>query len=90
MKRPFNLPEMLKRIEASIRQFPKAAMFELHDRGYTSIFEQLISCIISIRTLDETTIPISEALFARARTPQQLLQLSPGELETILQGTQYP
>ena len=90
MKRPFDLPEMLKRIEASIRQFPKAAMFELHDRGYTSIFEQLISCIISIRTLDETTIPISEALFARARTPQQLLQLSPGELETILQGTQYP
>jgi endonuclease-3 len=40
--------------------------------------------------LDETTIPISEKLFARARTPEQLIKLSPGELEKLLYGTQYP
>ncbi len=89
MKLPFDVPEMLSRIEKSIEPFPKAAMFELYERGYTSVFEQLISCIISIRTLDETTIPISIKLFAKARTPQQLLKLSPTELEALLYGTQY-
>ena len=90
MKKPFDIPDMLKRIEKDVRSFPKAAMFELYERGYTSLFEQLISCIISIRTLDETTIPLSEKLFAVARTPAALLKLSPEELEKLLHGTQYP
>ena len=81
---------MLQRIAAAIEPYPKAAMFELYERGYQSLFEQLISCIISIRTLDETTIPLSEKLFAVARTPEALLTLSPQQLEELLQGTQYP
>src|SRR5687768_13834812 len=90
MKRPFNLSTVLKRIEAAIAPYPKAAMFELYERGYTTLFEQLISCIISIRTLDETTIPVSLRLFAVARTPQELLQLSPKELEDLLFGSTFP
>jgi endonuclease III len=90
MKRPFNLSVVLKRIEKATAQFPKAAMFELFDRGYSTLFEQLISCIISIRTLDETTIPISERLFKVARTPKQLLKLSPKKLEELLYGCTFP
>jgi endonuclease III len=90
MKRPFNLSVVLKRIEKATASYPKAAMFELFERGYTSLFEQLISCIISIRTLDETTIPLSEKLFSMARTPQDLLRLSPQKLEELLHGSQYP
>lgn len=81
---------MLKQIEQAVKPYPKAAMFELAQRGYSSLFEQLISCIISIRTLDETTIPLSEGLFATARTPQELLKLSPQKLEGLLYGSQYP
>jgi endonuclease-3 len=90
MKRPFNLAIVLKRIEKAIAHFPKAAMFQLYDRGYSSLFEQLISCIISIRTLDETTIPVSEHLFKKARTPKQVLKLSPKELEDLLYGCTFP
>ncbi|HEU4634449.1 MAG TPA: endonuclease III [Flavisolibacter sp.] len=90
MKLPFDLKAVLKRIEKAVASFPKAAMFELYERGYTSVFEQLISCIISIRTLDETTIPLSEKLFSLARTPAELLKLSPGKLEALLHGAQYP
>ena len=90
MKLPFDLPDMFRRIEKAIAPFPKAAMFELYERGYTSLFEQLLSCIISIRTLDETTIPLSEKIYAIARTPKQLLKLSPEKLEELLYGTQYP
>lgn len=89
-KKPFDLPDMLRRIEKAVKPYPKAAMFELYERGYTTLFEQLVSCIISIRTLDETTIPLSEQLYAVARTPQELLQLSPKELEALLVGSQYP
>jgi endonuclease III len=90
MKKPFDLIDMLQRIEGAIAPHPKAAMFELYEKGYQSLFEQLLSCIISIRTLDETTIPLSEKLFAVARTPDELLKLSPQRLEALLHGTQYP
>lgn len=87
---PFAIPDMLRRIEKATAGYPKAAMFELYEKGYTSLFEQLLSCIISIRTLDETTIPLSERLFAKARTPAELLHFSPEELEALLIGSQYP
>src|SRR5215213_6785562 len=90
MKLPFDLTAVLKHIEAAVAPYPKAAMFELFDRGYTTLFEQLISCLISIRTLDETTIPISERLFKLARTPKQLLKISPKRLEEVLHGCTFP
>lgn len=90
MKLPFDLPAMLADIEKAVAPYPKAAMFELYERGYNSLFEQLISCIISIRTLDETTIPVSLKLFARARTAKQILQLPLDELENVLYGSTFP
>lgn len=89
MKLRFDLTLVLKRIEAAVRPYPKAAMFEMHARGYNSLFEQLISCIISIRTLDETTIPVSERLFAVARTPEKILKLSPERLQKLIHGCTF-
>ena len=31
-------------------------MFELRDRGFGSVFQRLVACIISIRTLDEVSL----------------------------------
>ena len=90
MKKPFDLADMLRRIDRATEPYPKAAMFELYERGYRSVFEQLVSCVISIRTLDETTIPLSENLFALARTPEAFLRLSPEVLVKQLTGSQYP
>lgn len=90
MKLPFDIEVVLKKIEKAVKPYPKAAMFELYERGYDTLFEQLISCVISIRTLDETTIPLSEKLFKIARTPEQLLKLTPEQLETILYGSTFP
>jgi len=90
MKPDFNLDLILNRIDEAIRPYPKAAMFELFERGYNTLFEQLISCIISIRTLDETTMPVSERLFAVARTPEELLKLDAPTLTQLLYGSSYP
>ncbi len=89
MKKPFDITDMLKRIEKAVKPYPKAAMFQLYEEGYTSIFEQLISCIISIRTLDETTIPVSKKLFAKARTSKQTAALSKDELASLIEGTSF-
>ena len=86
----FPLDTVLAAIEPAIATYPKAAMFDLFERGYNSLFEQLISCIISIRTLDETTIPVSLRLFSVARTPAKIAALSPDELIPLLYGTTYP
>lgn len=90
MKPDFDLNVILNRIEEAVRPYPKAAMFDLAERGYNTVFEQLISCIISIRTLDETTIPVSLRLFEAARTPEQLLALDIPTLTDLLFGTTYP
>ena len=90
MKANFDLTLVLNRIEDAIRPYPKAAMFELAEHGYNTVFEQLISCIVSIRTLDETTIPVSLRLFEAARTPEQLLALDIPTLTQLLYGTTYP
>lgn len=90
MKPNFDLNVVLAHIEAAIAKYPKAAMFELAERGYGTVFEQLISCIVSIRTLDETTIPVSLRLFEAARTPEQILALDIPTLTQLLHGTTYP
>ena len=89
MKKPFDITEMLKRIEKAVASYPKAAMFQLYEEGFTTLFEQLISCIISIRTLDETTIPVSKKLFAKARTAKQVAALSKEELLSLIEGTTF-
>ena len=90
MKLSFNLDIVLTRIEQAIAKYPKAAMFELYERGFTSLFEQLVSCIISVRTMDETTIPVSLRLFDKARTPQAMLLLPHENLTQLLYGSSFP
>jgi len=89
-KLPFDLDKMLKLIAQAIAKYPKAAMFELAERGYTSMFEQLVACVISIRTLDEVSIPVAERLFKEARSPEDILKLTPARLEKLLHGSSYP
>ena len=81
---PFDISVAMKRIEKAVQPFAKAAMFQLFEEGYTTAFEQLVACIISIRTFDEATIPIAHRLFARARTAQALSKLDPKEIDALI------
>jgi endonuclease-3 len=87
--RPFDIDEVLERIDAAIQPFPKAAMFELAERGYDSPFEQLIACIISIRTYDETSIPVAEELFRLARTPAEMALLSVEQIDAAIRESTF-
>jgi len=72
-----------------VRPYPKAALFELYAEGHTSVFEILVACIISIRTRDETTLPVARQLFARARTPAEMSKLSPEEIDELIGECNY-
>lgn len=87
-KRKFPITQMLGKIRKAIQPYPKAMLFELAEQGFDSLFEQIVACMISIRTLDETSLPVSLKLFKKARTPKQMVKLSAGEIaETIRQST---
>jgi endonuclease III len=83
-KVPFDLKVALSRIEEAVRPYPKAALFELAEDGYTSTFEQLAACIISIRTLDEVMLPTAKHLFEKARTPEQVAALTPAQIDDLI------
>lgn len=83
-KEPHDIDVMLRRIEETVRPWPKAALFELADEGYGSPFEVLIACILSIRTFDETTLVVARRVFERARTPEQMLGLGVEELDALV------
>lgn len=82
--RAFPIDEVLARIERAVAEYPKAALFELAERGYASAFEQLVACIISIRTRDETTAPAALRLFAEARTPEAVAALSEARIDRLI------
>jgi len=88
-KRPFDIYQVIRRIRVAMRPFPKAAMFELADDGFSSPFEQLVACIISIRTRDEVTIPTARRLFARARTPLEVSRLTSREIDQLIRACTF-
>jgi endonuclease-3 len=88
-KRPFDIDLAMDRIREAVRPFAKAALFELAEAGFNSVFEQLAACIISIRTLDEVTVPVARRLFAVARTPAEIIRLKVNELDQLIRPSTF-
>src|SRR5581483_2415357 len=83
-KVPFDIDVAVARLREAVRGHPKAAMFELADDGYRSVFEQLVACIISIRTLDEVTMPVARRLFEVAKTPAAVSDLTVAVIDRLI------
>ncbi|MBX3059007.1 MAG: endonuclease III [Anaerolineae bacterium] len=85
----FEIDVVMARVAEAVRPYPPAAMFQLADEGFNSAFEQLIACIISIRTYDEVSIPVAHKLFARARTAHDMAALTPTEIATLIADSSF-
>jgi endonuclease-3 len=88
-KQPFDIQAVMDEVHQAVKPFPKAAMFELAETGYDSPFEQLVGCMISIRTRDEVTLPTARRLFERARKPEEMQELSAQEIDQLIQGCAF-
>lgn len=61
--------------------------YEIHrfkDANGESPFRVLVSCILSLRTKDETTYPATERLFARAKDPAGMLKLREATIAKLI------
>jgi endonuclease III len=83
-KRPFDVDLAMERIREAVRPFPKAAMFELRDDGYDTAFEQLVACMLSVRTRDEVSVVAARRLFEVGRTPQEIAAMAPAEIDGLI------
>lgn len=83
-KRPFDIEQAIVLLRQAVAPYPKAALFELAAIGHTSVFEILAACVISIRTLDETTIPAALALFEAGRTPAEVVKLGAERIDRLI------
>jgi endonuclease-3 len=83
-KRLFAIELAMPRLREAIRPFPKAALFALAEEGFDAPFELLMACIISIRTRDEVMLPCARRLFALARTPSAVSQLTPEAIDKAI------
>lgn len=88
-KRPHDIDVMMERIADAVKDFAKAALFELAERGHETPFEQLVACIISIRTYDEVMLPVALKLFEHARTPKEMAKLSPEEIDQFIRASTF-
>ncbi|HET7036026.1 MAG TPA: endonuclease III [Thermomicrobiaceae bacterium] len=88
-KIPFDIDVAMEAVAEAVESYPPAALFQLADEGYGSPFEQLVACMISIRTLDETTLVVGRRFFTRARTPQAVNQLSAVEIDALIAESNF-
>ena len=88
-KKPFDIGVAVRRIRKAVQPWPKAALFELAENGFATTFEQLLACIISIRTYDEVTLPVSRKLFAHAHTPAEISKLTYEELDALVSPSTF-
>ena len=88
-KLPFDIDEVMRRIRAAVADVPDAAMFALRDLGYGTLFQQLVACIISIRTTDEVSLPTALALLEQAPTPKDVVALDVREIDAAIRSSTF-
>jgi endonuclease III len=87
--RRFDIHTVLRRIRAAVAEHADAAMFDLAERGFKTVFQQLVACIISIRTLDEVSLPVAMRLLERAPTPEKMAKLSPAQIDALIRASSF-
>ena len=77
-----DIAKVIDLVEEEVRQFREPIVTEVsHKRNP---YQVLISCILSLRTKDETTRKASERLFQKAKTPEEMLLLTEEEIEKLI------
>lgn len=78
------LDRMIARLERAAPSWDTTALAAVAQQTARDPFRILISCLLSLRTKDETTGPASARLFALADTPAGILALSPRTIERAI------
>lgn len=75
-------PRAMSRVLSTLSRRYEITRFQ--DANGESPFRVLVSCILSLRTKDETTYPATERLFARAKDPAGMLRLREATIAKLI------
>ena len=78
-----NISNVISIIKDQIKDFNEPSV-TMVGKKWNSPFLVLISCLLSLRTKDEVTLPASERLFELAKTPKELLALDTKLIEKTI------
>lgn len=78
-----NISKVVLVLRHEMRHLPDPSV-TLVGKRWRDPFLVLISCLLSLRTRDETTLPASERLFAVADSPPSLLKLPVTRIEKLI------
>ncbi len=81
--RPGDIHEMIRLLRREVRRWKVPAVGVIA-RESRSPFQTLVSCVLSLRTRDETTEAASRRLFAIARTPDRMAGLTAKRIEKAI------
>lgn len=79
--RTLHIIEVLRKATSGMTPPATSSIVDEYGR---SPFLVLISCLLSLRTRDTVSLPASRRVFEKARTPQELVNISPNILEKII------
>ena len=75
-----HIDDVIRRLTRTVRQWEEPVVSHYRDDPFTT----LISCLLSLRTKDETTRAASQRLFRLARSPRAMLALSTLTIERAI------
>src|SRR5215471_5600382 len=77
---PEDIHRVVSILKKEVRQWPVPAIANYDDTPFTV----LVSCLLSLRTQDATTIAASERLLAIAKDPQAMLKTPVSKIEKAI------
>jgi endonuclease-3 len=75
--------KVIDTLKKAVKVFPDPSV-TLVGKKWKSPYLVLVSCLLSLRTKDSTTLPASERLFALAETPEAMAMLSVKQIEKAI------
>ena len=84
IKSAFDPVLAIRLLREAVRGLPAPSMFELRNRGYGTLFQQIVACMISVRTYEEVSLPASIRLFERAPTPETMVELDVAAIDRLI------
>lgn len=88
MQKIKNISKIISLLKKEVNQFETPVGTEIGE-STRDPFQVLISCLLSLRTKDTTTGPVSKKLFAVAKTPEKITNMSLKNLQKIIRPVNY-
>lgn len=83
-----NIDKIIKILKKDVKQFENPVATEIGETT-RSPYMVLVSCLLSLRTMDKITGPVSKKLFEVAKTPQEINKLPLKKLQKIIRHVNY-